>query len=31
MAANQEKELSEKPPSENSSEVTGNTGDTKGI
>ncbi|XP_035410455.1 elongation factor-like GTPase 1 isoform X2 [Cygnus atratus] len=30
IAANQGKELSEKPPSENSSEVTGNTGDTKG-
>uniref|UniRef100_A0A8C3J9G6 Elongation factor-like GTPase 1 n=1 Tax=Calidris pygmaea TaxID=425635 RepID=A0A8C3J9G6_9CHAR len=30
LAANQGKELSEKPPSENSSEVTGNTGDTKG-
>ncbi|XP_010189585.1 PREDICTED: elongation factor Tu GTP-binding domain-containing protein 1 isoform X2 [Mesitornis unicolor] len=30
LAANQEKELSEKPQSENSSEVTGNTGDTKG-
>ncbi|XP_053933390.1 elongation factor-like GTPase 1 [Cuculus canorus] len=30
LAANQGKELSEKPPNENSSEVTGNTGDTKG-
>ncbi|NWH78235.1 EFL1 GTPase, partial [Piaya cayana] len=29
LAANEGKELSEKPPSENSSEVTGNTGDTK--
>ncbi|XP_061855490.1 elongation factor-like GTPase 1 isoform X2 [Colius striatus] len=30
LAANQGKELSEKPPSENSSEATGNAGDTKG-
>ncbi|XP_009579123.1 PREDICTED: elongation factor Tu GTP-binding domain-containing protein 1 isoform X2 [Fulmarus glacialis] len=30
LAANQGNELSEKPPGENSSEVTGNTGDTKG-
>jgi len=31
MAANQGKEVSEKPPSENSSEGTGSTGDKKGI
>lgn len=31
LAASQGKELSEKPPSENSPEVTGNTGDTKGV
>ncbi|NWQ72010.1 EFL1 GTPase, partial [Neopipo cinnamomea] len=31
LAASQGKELSEEPPGENSSEVTGNTGDTKGL